>query len=160
MMESKELIDIPKEDIKGISLITTNVVKQEIEAGLRNNKKGGIYGLEQYWKILERNFQFVKIELDPAVPKDRGERSLIQYGGKNLKKNFSLISANKEDILKYIRKENVKNIEYETPFEFFEEMEKLWFKNYKDTIKFMIVINSYFSVVNSNNLGNKILKKF
>lgn len=43
---------------------------------------------------------------------------------------------------------------YQPPFEFYEEMEKFWFIDYKDMIRFIILSNHDFRVIQKKNLGN------
>ncbi|WP_287961434.1 hypothetical protein [Acidiplasma sp.] len=150
---------INKPQYKNFQILTSVAVCEEIQAGINNkNKGGGIQNMNREWADIKKNIIIKRTYIDPMILRDRGERSLV-YLGKKLKGDFKIVSSNRGDVLKFLDQEGIDNKHYESPFEFFEEMEKLWFDNYKNMVKYMIIANNYFRIDDIKNLGKNILKK-
>ena len=110
------------------------------------------------WINIKSKLIIKKGRSDPTRLKDRGEQSLV-YLSQEYKNNLKIVSNNKKDVINFLTINKLSISLYETPFEFYEEMHKSWFKDYKDLIKFMILANNDFRIYDKNSLGKNILKR-
>lgn len=147
-----------------LKLITTSLVMQEVNAYIRKfkdeekNNETVLYH-KKIWRSIHGTFEIKQIKTDPSTLKNLGERSLIETIPKLNTDKYAIVSNNKKDIMQLFKKNNITANHYKTPFEFYEEMEKYWFKNnYKELIKFMILSNRDFKIIKKMNLGNILYK--
>ena len=151
------------------NIITTDIVCQEVQSGINRAKKTKEYKnisinedeikrLERIWIEIKELIIIKSGMADPIRLRDRGEQSLVNLS-LEYKNGVKIVSNNKKDVYKFLREHGISTKIHETPFEFYEEMFKLWFKDYKDVIKFMIIANNDFRVFDKNHLGMNILKR-
>ena len=145
-------------------LLTTQVVIQEVQTGINkidqtkkingNNISDSLIGeIKRTWVDIRNLFNIKESKEDPSTFKNRGEQSLINAMPAK-KENCRIVSNNAADILKFFKDKGFTRKYYQAPFEFYEEMEKYWFKDYKDMIRFIILSNHDFRVIHKKNLGN------
>jgi hypothetical protein len=153
---------------KYFQLLTTQVVIQEVQTGInkidRTKKINGnnindslISEIKRTWVNIKNLFNIKEIKEDPSTFKNRGEQSLID-AIPTKKENCKIVSNNATDVLKFFKDKGFTRKYYLAPFEFYEEMEKYWFKDYKDMIRFIILSNHDFRVIRKKNLGNILTK--
>lgn len=159
--------DIPINLVKpstNYHLMTTQVVIQEVQTGInkidQTRRINGntvsdpvIEEIKRTWVETKKLFTVREVKEDPSTFRNRGEQSLV-YTIPARKLNIRIVSNNAADVLKFIRDKGLSKKNYQAPFEFFEEMEKFWFNNYKDMIRFIILSNHDFRVIKKRNLGN------
>lgn len=149
---------------ENFQLLTTQVVIQEVQTGInkidKTKKINGnnindslISEIRRTWIDIRNLFTIKEIKQDPSTFKNLGEQSLVN-AIPTKKENCRIVSNNAADILKFFRNKGFTRNYYQAPFEFYEEMEKYWFKDYKDMIRFIILSNHDFRVINKKNLGN------
>ena len=170
LMGHKGNIDLNISQSTGyFQLITTDIVCSEIQSGLNKAKNKKIYHnvmvdgdeldeIYRLWINIKSKLIIKKGRSDPTRLKDRGEQSLV-YLSQEYKNNLKIVSNNKKDVINFLTINKLSISLYETPFEFYEEMHKSWFKDYKDLIKFMILANNDFRIYDKNSLGKNILKQ-
>lgn len=153
---------------KYFQLLTTQVVIQEVQTGInkidRTKKINGnnindslISEIKRTWVNIKNLFNIKEIKEDPSTFKNRGEQSLID-AIPTKKENCKIVSNNATDVLKFFKDKGFTRKYYLAPFEFYEEMERYWFKDYKDMIRFIILSNHDFRVIRKKNLGNILTK--
>ena len=149
-------------------LLTTQVVIQEVQTGInkidQTKKINGnsitdsvIIEIKRKWTDLKGLFNIKEVKEDPSTFRNRGEQSLVDAipSGKG---NFRIVSNNADDIRKFFKVKHIQMKYYQAPFEFYEEMCKFWFKDYKDMIRFIILSNHDFRVIRKNELGNILIR--
>lgn len=152
-------------DSSNFDLLTTQVVIREVQTGInkidKTNKINGnaisdneISKIKRTWNEIKNIFTIRKVKEDPSTLKNSGERSLVDILSTIKKENCRIVSNNGKDVFRFLERENLPKKYYQYPFEFFEEMGKSWFKNYKDMIRFIILSNHDFRVIKKGNLGN------
>lgn len=145
-------------------LLTTQVVIQEVQTGInkidQTKKINGnsitdsvIIEIKRKWTDLKGLFNIKEVKEDPSTFRNRGEQSLVDAIPSG-KENFRIVSNNADDIRKFFKVEDIPMNYYQAPFEFYEEMWKFWFNDYKDMIRFIILSNHDFRVIRKNELGN------
>lgn len=145
-------------------LMTTQVVIQEVQTGInkidQTRRINGntvsdpvIEEIKRTWVETKKLFTVREVKEDPSTFRNRGEQSLV-CAIPARKLNIRIVSNNAADVLKFIRDKGLSKKNYQAPFEFFEEMEKFWFNDYKDMIRFIILSNHDFRVIKKRNLGN------
>ncbi|MEM3191423.1 MAG: hypothetical protein QXO75_04260 [Nitrososphaerota archaeon] len=142
--------------VDNFKIVTTNVVENEVEVFLRKlniglSKDGRI--ILDLWKNIKSILDVRESVVDPSNLKGIGERSLV-YLLKKEASNSKIVSNNRRDVLKILKEEKMDGKLLETPFEFYEEVGKFWFKTKSDIIKFMILANHDFQVRNKRYCGN------
>jgi|GEM_PF-5434118 len=159
------LIDPPEK----FHLMTTQVIIREVQAIVNKTEQtkemngnalsdADVSKIKRTWKDIRKILTIKEIKDDrPLSLKNMGERSLvnavIQY-----RMDCKIVSNNKADVIKYLKEKSLPEDIYQFPFEFFEEMEKFWFDNYKDVICFIILSNHDFRISSKKNLGNILTK--
>lgn len=144
-------------------LLTTQVVIQEVQTGINKidqTKKinGNTIGdnaideIKRTWTDIKNLFTIKYVKEDPSTFRNRGEQSLVDASP--VRKGFRIVSNNAADVIKFLRVKDLPKKNYQAPFEFFEEMEKFWFDDYRDLIRFIILSNHDFRVIKKKNLGN------
>jgi len=146
-------------------LLTTQFVIEEVQTIVNKIEKtkevngnavsdADIAKIKMTWKDIQDILIIKEIKDDrPLLLKNRGERSIVNAVNQ-YKKDCRIVSNNKADVKKYLKEKDLPENIYQSPFEFFEEMEKFWFDNYKDVVRFMILSNHDFRILSKENLGN------
>ncbi len=149
-------------------LLTTQVVIQEVQTGInkidQTKKINGnsitdsvIIEIKRKWTDLKGLFNIKEVKEDPSTFRNRGEQSLVDAIPSG-KENFRIVSNNADDIRKFLKVRDIPMNYYQAPFEFYEEMWKFWFNDYKDMIRFIILSNHDFRVIRKNELGNILIR--
>ena len=152
-----------------ISLWTTRTVEKEINNRFKRAKDRNQFGqlkvrseeiqiMERSWKNIKGIFQLKTSVQDPSELRNAGEKSLVSILPLD-RNDVKIVSNNRKDVLNYL-KAKVPNPQhyYISPFEFYEQMYKDWFKNYQTLVRFLILSNHDFKVIENTGLGD-ILKK-
>lgn len=149
---------------ENFQLLTTQVVIQEVQTGIHKIEQtktlngnaisdSNISEIKRIWVNIKNLFSIKVVKEDPSTFKNRGEQSLVDAIPIR-KENCRIVSNNAADVLKFFKDKGFTRKYYQAPFEFYEEMEKFWFSDYKDMIRFIILSNHDFRVVRKKNLGN------
>ncbi|MHB1470501.1 MAG: hypothetical protein ACYCSA_04845 [Thermoplasmataceae archaeon] len=145
-------------------LVTTQVVIQEVQTWInkiqQTNKikdnavnDNTVNEIKRSWVNIKGLFSVKEVKEDPSTFKNRGEHSLVDALPVK-KENCKVVSNNEGDVIKFFKSRKLTKKYYQPPFEFYEEMEKFWFIDYKDMIRFIILSNHDFRVIQKKNLGN------
>ena len=149
---------------ENFQLLTTQVVIQEVQTGIHKIEQtmklngnaisdSNISEIKRTWVNIRNLFNIKEVKEDPSTFKNRGEQSLVDAIPIR-KENCRIVSNNAADVLKLFKVKGFTRKYCQAPFEFYEEMEKFWFSDYKDMIRFIILSNHDFRVVRKKNLGN------
>ncbi|MGP6207823.1 hypothetical protein ACNF42_07355 [Cuniculiplasma sp. SKW3] len=151
---------------KGLSIIITDYVEKEFKSFLnkiqqKNNNviysDSVIDDMLDLWRDLIDILDIRKANLEPSSGKNLGERSLISII-QEFKGDVKIVSNDRDDIFKILKQEKIQKDKLGTPFEFYEEIGKYWFRGNKDLIKYLILANHDFRIVDTSKCGN-ILRK-
>lgn len=159
----KSSIEFKMLEMNNLRIITTNLVVKEVElllAKISNNEFRGqnltedvIKNTIELWKQFKSIIDIRPSVIDPSQLKNVGERSLVNLLKKGTR-NSKIVSNNREDVLKALNDADFDRNYLETPFEFYEEVGKFWFSGRSDTIKFMIIANHDFRILNKEYCGS------
>jgi predicted nucleic acid-binding protein len=152
-------------DSSNFDLLTTQVVIREVQIGVNKiDKTRNINGnaisdteiseIKRTWNEIKNIFTIRKVKEDPSTLKNSGERSLVDILSTIKKENCRIVSNNGKDVFRFLKGKSLPREYHQYPFEFFEEMVKSWFEDYKDMIRFIILSNHDFKVIKKENLGN------
>ena len=150
-------------ELENFRIVTSNVVEKEVQILLRKIENGDACGLRDkndlteetvsLWKQFKSVIEIKESIVDPSQLKNVGERSLVNL----LKRTDSksrIVSNNRDHVLKILKEEGVNGNFLQTPFEFYEELGREWFRSRSETILFMIFANHDFRIVDKEYSGN------
>lgn len=149
--------------VNSLRIVTTNHVENEVKILIQKLSNGSSRSISLtqneikevllLWKEFRAIIDVKYSIVDPSVLKNIGERSLVNMVKKEIP-NSKIVSNNRGDVLRYLEDEDLDGNILETPFEFYEEVGRYWFTRRSDTIKFMILSNHDYKVVNKEYCGS------